>query len=58
MHRGIEQARERVQPRADGWYETTRERVVPLWTDVYDSPFAASYRELLREVDQLRRRGA
>ncbi len=58
MQRGIEQARGRTERRADGWYETRRERFVPLLGDVYDSPFAASYRALQREVEQLRRRGA
>lgn len=54
----IQPARGRVERRADGWYETRRERIVPLLNDVYDSPFAAAIRGLLREVDQLRRRGA
>lgn len=58
QQRGIEQSRRRVEQRADGWYETTGERIVPLWADVYDSPFATSYRALQREVEQLRRRGA
>lgn len=58
MQRGIEPASVRVERRADGWYETGRERFVPLLRDVYDSPFATSYRALQREVEQLRRRGA
>ena len=58
MPREIEQAHGRADRRPDGWYETTRERFVPRLRDVYDSPFAVSYRGLLREVEQLRRRGA
>ncbi|MGE0227749.1 MAG: hypothetical protein AB7I38_10920 [Dehalococcoidia bacterium] len=58
MPREIERSRERVERRADGWYQTTRERYVPLLGDVYDAPFADSYRSLVRDVDQLKRRGA
>lgn len=57
----MERSDRRVERQANGWYETSKERFVPMLQDIY---FAGrrgpvdTLRELKRDVEDLKRRGA
>ena len=54
----MEQAPGRVERRPDGWFDTTKERYVPLLAIRRQGGFGAQWRETQRRVEDLERRGA
>lgn len=54
----MEQAPGRVERRPDGWYDTSKERYVPLLAMRRRGAFGDQWRSTLRRLEDLERRGA
>lgn len=46
----------RVEQQPTGWYETRKERFVPMLQDVYRPGFFGEWRSVIKRMDDLERR--